>query len=337
MGYIGKVKVAGQRHSVASSLYGICRTSAEVPEKAVECVDLDSLIEGTTIYVKFLYGNTSANPTININSLGALPMYRYGAVPPGVTISSSWQVGSVISLTYDGNAWIMDGWLNDNTTYQNLNPAMGGTEESLVTTGDKYEWDHKTSNVGTVTKVTAGLGLTGGDIEFSGEIGLNLKYKNEAEQNVTEPTNVADREYPVTLDHSGYLGVNVPWEENTTYSFEDGTNGFKVIGTDGYEKTVNVTPSIQNNVTGAGTPGSLAQFDDYNNIISGPAFGDDTQKFLRNDGVWESLPGGGTVKEIDTGEGIVGGPINYDGVISLDPTYFQECTEEDIADVFVIE
>ena len=40
------------------------------------------------------------------------------------------------------------------TTYSNKAAASGGTEVSLVTTGEKYTWNSKTSNTGTVTSVT---------------------------------------------------------------------------------------------------------------------------------------------------------------------------------------
>ena len=58
------------------------------------------------------------------------------------------------------------------TTYSSKSAASGGTDVSLVTTGEKAIWNAKTSNTGTVTKVTAGTGLTGGDITTTGTIAL---------------------------------------------------------------------------------------------------------------------------------------------------------------------
>ena len=40
------------------------------------------------------------------------------------------------------------------TTYSSKAAASGGTDVSLVTTGEKYNWNSKTSNVGTITGVT---------------------------------------------------------------------------------------------------------------------------------------------------------------------------------------
>ena len=50
--------------------------------------------------------------------------------------------------------------------------VANGTTLSLVTTGEKATWNAKTANTGTVTKVTAGTGLTGGDITTTGTIAL---------------------------------------------------------------------------------------------------------------------------------------------------------------------
>jgi hypothetical protein len=118
MGFIAKARVGGVQHSVTHSLYGTCLTSADDPDKIVTCEDLDSLIEGIEIHVKFNASNTAENPTMNVNGNGALPIYRYGTVPPMTTESTSWNPGAIIGFTYDGTAWVMHDWLNDNTVYE---------------------------------------------------------------------------------------------------------------------------------------------------------------------------------------------------------------------------
>lgn len=72
--------------------------------------------------------------------------------------------------------------------------------------------------------------------------------------------------------------------DNTTYTFESGTNCFYVTPSDGSKQTINVTPSITNNITGSGTSGYIAKFNGVNSITNGPAFGTDTTKFLNNKG-----------------------------------------------------
>jgi hypothetical protein len=77
---------------------------------------------------------------------------------------------------------------------------------------------------------------------------------------------------------------------NTTYTFADGTNSFTVTPSGGTAQTVNVTPSIANNVTGAGLSGYLAKFNGTNTLESGPQLGNGTTTFLRNDGTWQTPP-----------------------------------------------
>ena len=82
-------------------------------------------------------------------------------------------------------------------------------------------------------------------------------------------------------------------DNNTTYTFANGTNGFTVTPSGGSAQTVTVTPSITNNVTGSGTSGYLTKFNGANTITNGPQLGSDTTKFLRNDGAWAVPSSGG--------------------------------------------
>lgn len=59
----------------------------------------------------------------------------------------------------------------ENTTYESKAAASDGTDISLVTTGEKYTWNQKTSNTGTVTSVATSSPITGGTITSSGTIG----------------------------------------------------------------------------------------------------------------------------------------------------------------------
>jgi hypothetical protein len=98
---------------------------------------------------------------------------------------------------------------------------------------------------------------------------------------------------------SGYtIAKSVPsdakfTDNNTTYTFANGTNGFTVTPSGGSAQTVTVTPSIANNVTGSGTSGYLTKFNGAHTITNGPALGSDTTKFLRNDGTWATPSGSG--------------------------------------------
>jgi hypothetical protein len=88
----------------------------------------------------------------------------------------------------------------------------------------------------------------------------------------------------------GNTGTFSQQDNNTTYTFANGTNGFTVTPSGGSAQTVTVTPSIANNVTGSGTSGYIAKFNGGNTITNGPALGSSTTTFLRNDGQWAVPP-----------------------------------------------
>lgn len=102
------------------------------------------------------------------------------------------------------------------TTYQSKAAASGGTDLSLVTTGEKAVWNAKTSNAGTVTKVSAGVGLAGGDITGSGTVKAKLRSETALANASAAATETAGRVYPVAQDKDGYLAVNVPWVDTNT-------------------------------------------------------------------------------------------------------------------------
>ena len=136
MGYVGKVTAGGSTHLVGSTLYGTCSTAAATAAKVVTCADFTTLITGVTIHVKFTYANGVASPTLNVNSTGAKNIYRYGTTAPSTSAASSWQAGSVVEFTYDGSAWIMNGWLNDNSNTYDREYFNGAVKaETAITAG----------------------------------------------------------------------------------------------------------------------------------------------------------------------------------------------------------
>ena len=90
-----------------------------------------------------------------------------------------------------------------------------------------------------------------------------------------------------------FLSKKGSWETpaNTTYTFASGTNSFTVTPSGGQSQTVTVTPSITNNITGTGTAGALAKFNDAHTLVDGPILNStDTTTFLRHDGTWVAPP-----------------------------------------------
>lgn len=134
MALINAVKLGSTVQSV-TSWYTTSATAAATAAKT--CViagfTADCLTAGTTIRVKFTYANGVASPTLTISNAAsspsytssAIPIMRYGTTAPSTSAASSWQAGSIVSLTYDGTNFILNGWLNDNSTYSNVSLGNG--------------------------------------------------------------------------------------------------------------------------------------------------------------------------------------------------------------------
>lgn len=102
--------------------YGYCETAAGTVAKTVTVEPaITSIGEGTTISVKFKYANTAANPTLNVNGLGAHAIKRYGTTAPSTSAASSWNANEVVRLVYDGSHWMLSDWIN--TTYSGMTDA----------------------------------------------------------------------------------------------------------------------------------------------------------------------------------------------------------------------
>lgn len=120
--------------------FGSCATAAATAAKTVTLDDSMSftLAKGASVFVKFQYANGVASPTLNVNGTGAKNIYRYGTTAPSTTAKTSWQANSVVHLVYDGSAWIMVGWLNDDSTYTNASLGQGyGTCSTAEATAAK--------------------------------------------------------------------------------------------------------------------------------------------------------------------------------------------------------
>ena len=125
-GYIGQINPGdGKSYAVGSTAYGYCQTAAGTAAKVVDMTGF-KLNTGATIFVKFQYANTASNPTLNVNSTGALPIYRYGTTRASTTAGTNgWSAGAVLTFTYDGAGWIEHYWYNNTYTLSNLFHGSG--------------------------------------------------------------------------------------------------------------------------------------------------------------------------------------------------------------------
>ena len=146
----------------------------------------------------------------------------------------------------------------DNIAYRNnsiyANPSTG------TVTATKFVGDISGGTGLTSTQVTNALGYTPPTQDTNTTYSLTQNATDGHKITLTPSTGTAQT-------------ITIP-DNNTTYTFANGTNGFTVTPSGGTAQTVTVTPSITNNVTGSGTTGSLAKFTGANTIADAEAMAD---------------------------------------------------------------
>lgn len=107
--------------------YGTCSTAAATAAKTVSCTGF-GLITGAEIVVRFTVTNTAVNPTLNVNSTGAKPIYYRGAA-----ITASYLAANrTYIFRYNGTQYDLVGDINTNTTYSNFVKSGSGAKAGLV-------------------------------------------------------------------------------------------------------------------------------------------------------------------------------------------------------------
>lgn len=86
-------------NKTAAVNYLTCETEASTAAKTVSITGLTSLTTGIRLLVKMTNNNTASNATLNINSLGAKPLYYDNE---RASSDNSWEAGEVIDVYYDG-------------------------------------------------------------------------------------------------------------------------------------------------------------------------------------------------------------------------------------------
>lgn len=139
--------------------YGTCSTAAATAAKVVTCPNFVALEAGAKITVKFSNANSVANPTLNVNSTGAKTITCHGVALTGQNINF-WRANEVMTFTYDGSAWCIDGMRcpddfadilarNDALLYKGTiaGSTTAGTVSMLPTTANAG-WTYKVSTAG---------------------------------------------------------------------------------------------------------------------------------------------------------------------------------------------
>lgn len=179
------------------------------------------------------------------------------------------------------------------TVGNNSNLPTGAAVQSYVT-GLGY-----TKNTGTVTKVSTGAGLTGGDVTTTGTIKADLKSETKSSLTAASKGSTANREYAVGLDANGDLSVNVPWENTQTITGVKGSS-------ESTYRTGNVSISASN--IGLGN---------VENKSSATIRGELTSQNVTDALGYTPGTGNGTVTKVIVGTGLSGGDITTEGTITL--------------------
>ena len=102
------------RHLAEFAPSGVCGTSADNAKKTANCADF-VLADGAFFIAKIVNANIAANPSLNVNSTGAKPIYYKGAPIAAEKLSA----GCVLLFRYDDNNWDVVGNVDDNELISN--------------------------------------------------------------------------------------------------------------------------------------------------------------------------------------------------------------------------
>lgn len=154
-GLIEYIKTDNGIHAIASSAYGVCYDLASTQIKTVNIPGFE-LEEGVTIHVKFENGNTAANSKLNINNHENenIDIESVGGVP-----IDTLELGAMLTLTYDGTAWVKDyGSGGDNVDLTGVMRIIGQVDST-----SEYQPSHMTWGTPTISGMASG--------EYSPQVG----------------------------------------------------------------------------------------------------------------------------------------------------------------------
>lgn len=170
--------------------FGECTTAAYTPSKVVSITDftVNDFVKGTMILVRFSNSNSASSPTLNINNFGAEAIYRYGTTPAGNSTETSWTGGSYVMLTYNGNGWVINNWLNDMTFFGTCTTAQS-----------------------TVDKTTTIDGFTSSNLTTGTTIRIYFHYQNDAPSPTLNINNLGAK----PICQYGTTGADTSWQKGS--------------------------------------------------------------------------------------------------------------------------
>ena len=142
----GLDSVASRVDKTEAHLIGMYATSSTAAGTAAKVATITPAIPsgtnwelstGTTITVKFTNANTTASPTLNVNSKGAKPIKTY-ANGNLTEAEYKWAAGSTFTFTYNGTNWLMQ----DGTASVRMNSAetsISNNADAIILRATKTE------------------------------------------------------------------------------------------------------------------------------------------------------------------------------------------------------
>jgi len=108
------------------------------------------------------YTTADMNKLAGIEAGAEVNQYAFSGVEIGRTVISAWDVNSTLGIVKGDNITLTphsdEGWFEisaTDTTYSSKTASSGGTDVSLVTTGEKYTWNNKQNALSSQTAYSA--------------------------------------------------------------------------------------------------------------------------------------------------------------------------------------
>lgn len=162
--------------------YAVCDTPAATVAKTAVIANYVPT-EGALVTVKFTYGNTASGATLKLTATEtAKPILYKGQAITSNIISA----GDICTFIYSTNAYNI-------INLDALSGAGAGTVRSVGAEG------------GIITDQTGGAA-----INQEGKVKLNLKSPTPFSTAAPNPTEIANKVYPVALDSAGHPAVSIP-------------------------------------------------------------------------------------------------------------------------------
>lgn len=229
--------------------YGTCSTEAGTAAKVVSLPNF-TLTTGSRVVVKFTVTNTAANPTLNVNNTGAKAVYyRNAAISAGYLSANR-----TIEFVYNGTQYEAIGDFDTNTTYGVASTSSNGLMSTAMVSklngiaNNANNYSHPTTSG---NKHIPSGGSSGQILRWSADGTAVWGNDNNTTYGQANSSTLglvkigfpeSGKNYPVELNGSGQMFVNVPWTDtNTTYGVVGGNgstglikNGSSVTSASGY-------------------------------------------------------------------------------------------------------